>query len=243
MAQARLYGFPLSHPTSMVRAMLDLKGIEYRLVEIPVGLHPAAIRLYGFRGGTVPALRLADGERVQTTRAIARRLDALVAEPRMVGQGPVWAGAEQWADEVFQNLPRRMLRRQGTRDRDLRLWVAQQGKLPLPELTATIGGPLARLLAREAGASEANVLADMRALRETMDQVDLLLTDGTARTDPPDALALQLILTTRTLWRLEQLRPLLAGRPSTQLATAFDGAEPGPIVVALPPAWVAAAGL
>jgi glutathione S-transferase len=243
MAQVRLYGFDLSPPTQMVRVMLALKKIDFRDVDLPTGLHWVAIRLYGFRGPTVPAMRLPDGTRVQTTRAIARALDALVPEPRMVGEGEAWVDAEQWADEVFQNLPRRILRRQGVRDRAMRAWIARQAHLPLPNATAAISAPIAAYLAKSADASEANVRADLRALGETMDQVDALLTDGTARVDPPDALALQLILTTKTMWRFEQLRPLLTGRPSTELALALDMPQTGALPIALPNEWVHAAGL
>ncbi len=243
MAQAKLYGFDLSHPTQMVRLMLEQKGIEYRLVEIPVGMHNVVIHLYGFRGSTVPALRLADGSRAQTTRAIARKLDMVVPEPKLVGEGAEWAQAEQWADEVFQNIPRRLLRRMAARSVAVRREIAHASPLPLPDAQARITGPVASLLARVAGASEEHIEADLRAFPETMDEVDALLTGGVARTDPPDALALQLILTTKTLWRYPQLRPILEGRPSTKLAQEVDVPLTGEIGEPLPPEWAAAAGV
>jgi hypothetical protein len=201
------------------------------------------IHLYGFRRSTVPALKLANGERAQTTRAIARKLDSAVPEPRLVGDGPGWAPAEQWADEVFQNIPRRLLRRLAARSTQMRRDIAHMSPLPFPDAQARITGPVASLLARAAGASEDHIEADMRAFPETMDEVDTLLTGGVARSDPPDALALQLIVTTKTLLRFTELRPILEGRPSTKLAEALDVPLPGDVVASLPPEWVAAAGV
>jgi len=243
MDTARLYGFDLSHPTQMARLMLDQKGIEYELVEIPVGIHNVVVHVYGFRGSTVPALKLASGERVQTTRAIARKLDELVPEPRLAGEGPEWAQAEEWADEVFQNIPRRLMRRLGARSVEFRREVAHDSPLPFPDAQARITWPVAVLLARVAGASEEHIEADMRAFPETMDEVDALLTGGVARADPPDALALQLIVTTKSLWRFAELRPILDGRPSTKLALDLDIPLPGEIREPLPREWVAAAGV
>jgi glutathione S-transferase len=243
MAPAKLYGFDLSHPTQMARVMLDLKGIPFELVEIPVGMHNVVVHFYGFRGSTVPALKLANGERAQTTRAIARKLDAVVPEPRLVGDGPEWAQAEEWADTVFQNIPRRLVRRMAARSVDLRREIARESPLPFPDAQARMFGPVASLLARAAGASEEHIEADLRAFPETMDEVDTLLTGGVARSDPPDALALQLIVTTKTLLRFTELRPILEGRPSTKLAEALDVPLPGDVVASLPPEWVAAAGV
>ena len=109
----------------------------------------------------------------------------------------------------------------------LRRDIARGSSLPLPDLQARLTGPLASLLARAAGADEEHVTADLRAFPETMDEVDSPLTGGIARTDPPDALALQLILTTKTLWRYPQLRPILDGRPSMKLALEMDVPLPG----------------
>ena len=54
--------------------MLDLKGVEYELTEVLPGPQRIHLRLVGFRGGTVPALKL-DGRRVQGSRGIARALE------------------------------------------------------------------------------------------------------------------------------------------------------------------------
>jgi glutathione S-transferase len=239
MEPARLYGFELSHPMQMVRVMLEEKGIAYRLVNVPAGLHPIAVRMFGFRGGTVPALRLPSGRRVQTTRAIARALDQLVPEPRLVGDSPGWSEAETWADEVFQNIPRLLVRRLAIHSLALRRWIAEVNQVPLPGVMSRVSGPMARVLATQAGATEEHIRAALAALPATMDRVDALLRDGTARTDPPDALALQLILSTKSLCGFADLKPVLAGRPSTALADALDVPLPADVPVRLPPEWLA----
>ena len=223
MAQARLYGFDLSHPTLMARVMLDIKGIDYRLVETPVGLHNVIIHLYGFRGSTVPALRLAD--------AIARTDDARDRAQTRSGGPRTAAGRRGRRVGAGRGVGRHGLPEHSTATgapdgRALGCGCAATSPTPArcrcPTLQARLTGPVASLLARVAGAPSSTSTADLRAFPETMDEVDTLLTGGVARTDPPDALALQLILTTKTLWRYPQLRPILEGRPSTKLALAVD---------------------
>jgi hypothetical protein len=91
--QVKLYVICGSHACSTAMLMLDHKGIAYRRVQLPTGMHPMAVRALGFPGhkapirsvegstgrslalldrlGTVPALRYG-AERVQTNRRIAR---------------------------------------------------------------------------------------------------------------------------------------------------------------------------
>jgi glutathione S-transferase len=76
--RARLYGMSISHAANAARLMLEHKGIEYDLVKVQPGMQAAQVRLAGFRGGTVPALRI-DGRRVVGTTAISRALDELAA--------------------------------------------------------------------------------------------------------------------------------------------------------------------
>src|SRR5213076_2776439 len=46
------------HPSQAARKMLDLKGLDYRLVDVLPLTQRVHLRLAGFRGGTVPALKL-----------------------------------------------------------------------------------------------------------------------------------------------------------------------------------------
>jgi len=88
--------------------MLRHKGIEPKVVDIPPGLQPLALRGLGFRGGTVPALKL-DGRRIHGSLAIARALEALVRDPQLYpadpGERRRIEEAERWGGAVFQPVP------------------------------------------------------------------------------------------------------------------------------------------
>src|SRR3954447_8553217 len=93
--------------------MLELKGIDYDLAVVLPGTQRVHLRLAGFRGGTVPALRL-DGRRVQGTPPIARALQRLRPPPPLFPADPERRArakeVERWADEELQQMPRRILR-------------------------------------------------------------------------------------------------------------------------------------
>ena len=75
-----LYGIPPSPPSHSVRLMLERKGIDYKSVTLLPGLHPALLRTRGFRGGTVPAIKI-NGRKLQNSRAISRALEDTQPEP------------------------------------------------------------------------------------------------------------------------------------------------------------------
>jgi glutathione S-transferase len=91
--------------------MLEHKGIPYRTVTLRTGAQ-RMLRFAGFPGGTVPAMELDDGRRIQTSRAIARALEELEPEPPLFPADPderrAVEEAERWADEVFQMAARRI---------------------------------------------------------------------------------------------------------------------------------------
>ncbi|HTZ87019.1 MAG TPA: glutathione S-transferase family protein [Solirubrobacteraceae bacterium] len=131
-SDATLYVIHGSHACRAAMLMLAHKQVPYRTVTLPTGAHPTLLRLLGFAGhrkpirsvngqtsrslaaldrmGTVPALKLG-AERVQTNRAIARRLEELVPEPPLFPSDPERRreveAAEEWADETFQMAARR----------------------------------------------------------------------------------------------------------------------------------------
>ena len=97
MAKATLFGVPASHPTYAAELMLRQKGVDYRRVDLVAVLHRGVLRVLGFPGITVPALRI-DGRRVQGTRAIAEALDELRPGAPLVPD-PAVVEAEAWADD------------------------------------------------------------------------------------------------------------------------------------------------
>src|SRR5436305_12683139 len=95
----------LSHPSQAARKMLDLKQVDYQIVNVLPLNQRMHLRLVGFRGGTVPALKL-DGRRVQGSRQIAQALDELWPDPPLFPIDPELRSrvieAERWGEEVLQ---------------------------------------------------------------------------------------------------------------------------------------------
>ena len=111
--EATLYGIGISHPSRAALLMLGHKGIEPRVVNLPPGTQRIAMRALGFRGGTVPGLKI-DGKRALGSREISRVLDEAVSEPPLFpadpGRRAAVEEAERWGDEVYQPVPRRIFR-------------------------------------------------------------------------------------------------------------------------------------
>lgn len=219
---AKLYMIHGSHPCATVEKALELKGMAYKRVELPPPTQVLVMpRLFG--GRTVPGIRFEDGEKVQGSRAILRALERRAPEPALY-DGPAGAAAieeaERWGDEVFQAIPRRLL------------WAAfavhpramhgfQEGqrspKLPAPVVVAAskVILPIERRLN---DVDDAGVRADLAALPLLLDQVDTYLADGVLGGEAPNAADLQIAPTIRLLWALQDVRPLIAGRPAEAFA-------------------------
>jgi glutathione S-transferase len=126
---ARLYSVSLSHPSYAALLMLERKDIEHKVVELLPGFHPVAVRLLGFPGATVPALRI-DGRRVQGSLEISRFLDSFVASPPLFPAEPearrAVEEAERWGERTLQPIPRRLFRWGTARHQYLRRWVVEE---------------------------------------------------------------------------------------------------------------------
>jgi glutathione S-transferase len=119
--------------------MLQHKGIEHEWVKVAPGAQAFRVRLAGFRGGTVPALRL-DGRRVVGSRRISRLLDEVKPEPPLFPADPgrrrAVEAAEEWGETVLQPIPRRLLRWAIRHHPDARVMLARVLGSPRPELVA-----------------------------------------------------------------------------------------------------------
>src|SRR4051794_29675889 len=202
--------------------MLDLKGIDYKLVHVLPGNQRVHLRLAGFRGGTVPALKL-DGRKIQGSREIARELDALVAEPALLPADTdarqQVEEAERWGDEEFQAVPRRIFRCALTKDAGLRRWLAEvDGGMPLPAVGARLSGPVSMYYARAVGAREDQVRQDIAQLPRMLDRVGELASDGVLRSNPPNAATLQIMCTVRALLGYADFEELVGARSFAPLA-------------------------
>lgn len=242
----RLYSMTLSHPSQAVRKMLDLKGVDYQIVSVFPFNQRIHMRLAGFRGGTVPGIKL-DGRRVQGSREIARALDELWPEPPLFPADPEnrrrVEEAERWGEQRLQPVPRRLGRYGAAKQLDVRRWGVRASKLPAPEVIARVAEPMVHYYNRtiEADgrrATEASVQTDLVALPGLLDHADELLADGTLTTDPPNAATLQVLSSVRLLDALTDLHELIGQRPCVRAARELFPEYPGGIPRFLPPEWL-----
>jgi len=242
-ARAKLYSLSLSHPSQAARLMLERKRIEHEVVDLLPGFHPALLRAAGFRGGTVPGLKI-DGRRVQGSREISRALDEIQPEPSLFGADPererTVAEAERWGEQVLQPVPRRIFRWGAAHSPELRRWIAADViGMPAPRLMAAANAPIARGLARKIGADDATVRADVANLPALLDRVDGLIAAGTIGTGEPNAADFQIATTVRVLLAFEDLRTPVEARPAGELARRVLPSYPEPIPRVLPSEWLA----
>jgi glutathione S-transferase len=239
--RAKLYSLSLSHPGQAARLMLERKGIEHEVEDLLPGFHPLLLRLAGFRGGTVPALRI-DGRRIQGSLAISRALEAIEPEPQLFPaeqqrRAKVEA-AEAWGERELQPVPRRIFRWSVVHRPALRRWLAEELGVPVPGLMATANIPVARYFAGKVSANDATVRADLAALPRLLDRVDALIGEGTIGGETPNAGDYQIGTAVRVLIAFDDLRPLVENRPAAELALRVLPEYPGPILAVLPPEWL-----
>ena len=216
-----LYGLPGSHPTLCAERALQLKEIEYRRQDlVPVAHKP--IQRLRFGAPTVPAIEL-DGERVVGSRRILRRLDDLKGSPRLY---PAKAeartaveGAEEWGDEVLQEAARRIVYACVRRSPSSALSYSEGSTLPLPGWMVQRSGPIvARVGAWVNGATDSELREQLAQLPGHLDKVDSWIEEGVMGGRRPNASDLQIGASIRLLQTVEDLRPLLEGRPGAELA-------------------------
>jgi glutathione S-transferase len=239
---AKLYVIPSSHPSRTARLMLELKGIDYKRVDLMPVISKGALRALGFPGVTVPALKI-DGERIQGSREIARALDRMVPEPPLLPSAPEARAkveeAEQWGDAALQGVARRVVWNTLRRDRSPLRSYSAGARLGIPiGLAIKTAAPIVALSARFNQATDDRVREDVAALPGMLDRIDGWIADGVLGTDPPNAADLQIATSVALLMTLDDLRPAIASRPAGQLAERIDPDFPGRAPAILPAAWL-----
>lgn len=239
---AKLYSLHISHPGIAARRMLELKGIDYEVVEIWPGLQRASLRMHGFRGGTVPAIRL-EGKRLQGSTTISRALEELVPEPPLFPADPDERRRveelEEWGERELQEVPRRLLRWGLVRRVSLRRWIAEDAHVPAAGVAARTGGPTARYYARLSHADNDAVRRDLEQLPALLGRVDDHVADGLIGPGRDNAATFQVLSTVRFLAEFEDLRDLMNRHACTEAARAVFPEFPGPIPAFLPRDWLA----
>lgn len=237
-----LYSIAVSHPARAAGLMLRYKGIDHETVNIAPGMQRAMLRAHGFRGGTVPALRI-DGRRVQGSTEVSRALEELQPAPPLFPSDPrrraAVEEAERWGDAVLQPVPRNIFRWCVSRDPQLRRDLARSTGIPLPALTARLMKPVGWYFARVvSGASAESVRSDIASLPAHLEHVDQLIADGVIGGHQPNAADFQIATSVRVLLNFPPLRPLIEGRPAADLAMRIAPRFGGPVPLKLPAGWV-----
>jgi glutathione S-transferase len=226
--------------------MLVFKRLDYRYVELLAGGHPAMLWALGFRGTTVPAMKLPDGRRIQGSLAIAQALEQFAPSPSLYPAQPAAyaavADAERWGETVLQPIPRRLIR-WGLRQRlEQRQWFADVASpLPAPRLAGILLTPIAPVFARTVGANDAQVRQDVDRLPDLLDEVDRLIAQGVIGGDQLNAADFQIAPSVRMLLAMTDVAHLVADRAAATLARRIVPDYPV-IPAALPTNWFPASG-
>ncbi len=225
--------------------MLRHKGIDFRRKDMLSGMHPVGVRLRGFpaeggdrklgdgrrtiglwfadRMGTVPAVRFADGERVQTNAAIARRLEERQPEPALYPADPERRAAVEaalaWGDDPFQMVARRLTLAGVLHGRDSLRGRGGEGPLgPLLFHNDTVRwvgtNMFARQIFKATPESEREMLDQLPGL---LDHIDALIADGTLNGEQLNAADLMIAPSLALLAYRNDLAPEIESRPAGAL--------------------------
>ena len=228
----RLYVVPASHPCAAVEAALRLKGLEYKVTELPPGLHAAHQRIrFGKR--TVPSLK-ADGTKVSGSKEIMRWLERRQPEPALWPQDAAARAkveeAERWGEEVLQPLGRRVIWWSLRKRPDAMPSFLANSKLPVPAWAARASGPLTAILEfRLNDVSGDAVRADTAALPSHLQRVAEWIDEGVVGGETPNAADLQIGASLALLRTVGDLAPLIDASPAAALAKRWFAGYPGAI--------------
>ena len=244
---AKLYMIQGSHPCAAVERALTLKGIEYKKVEYPPPLHFAIQRLR-FGSARVPSIVFDNGEKLSGSLPIIHRLEELAPEPPLLPADPALRArveeAERWGEEVFQPIARRLLWPAFARNpRAMAGYQEGQRNPALPEPVLVAMAPLVtRIERRMNDATDEATRADLQALPGHLDRIDAWIADGVLGGEAANAADLQIATTLRLMLTIDDVRPLIEGRPAGGLAMRLFPEHPGRVPAGtLPADWLPAA--
>jgi glutathione S-transferase len=229
--RATLFAVPASHPSLAAQLMLEHKGVEYRRVDLVAATHRTIIRLLGFPRKTVPAVKL-DGAKIQGTRDIALALDALIPSAPLFPADPdrrrQVEEAEAWGDEVLQPVPRRLIWNALKHDRSTLETYLEGAKIGIPTpIAARTAAPIAMAARRFNRATDENAQRDLAALPGMLDRVDELIDRGVIGGAERNAADYQIATSISLLLTMDDIRPMIEGRPAERLARDVVKNQPG----------------
>jgi glutathione S-transferase len=243
---AKLYVVHGSHPCATVQRALDMKSLPFDVVELLPPMH-AALQRMRFGARTVPGLMLESGEKISGSRAILRRLEEMAPEPSLFPADPEALAevhrAEEWGDEVWQPMARRLLWRTFTMHPQAMKSYQEGSRFPMPAIAVRLLAPAVNAVERRLNAAEEGaVRADLLALPGHLDRIDSWLADGVLGGQTVNAADLQIATTSRLMLTIGDVRPFFAGRPAEAHAMGLFGEWPGSTPAGVFPAeWLSAA--
>ena len=240
--EARLYTIPGSHPGMAARAMLEYKGIAYKRTDLFPVMSKGILRVLGFPGKTVPALKI-DGRKVQGSRPIARELERLQPQPALFPEDPELRAAveeaERFGDEELQHPIRQISWWSIKKDSSSLRSYSEGAKLGIPiGLAVKTAAPIVALAARTNEATDDNVRRDLAALPGYLDKIDAWIEAGVLGGEQLNAADFQIAPSIALAMTLQDLRPAIEARPAGQHARRVIPDYPGDAPAILPPAWL-----
>lgn len=239
---ARLYVIPGSHPSVAVQLMLEHKDTPYKRKDLMPVVSKGVLRLVGFPGITVPALKI-EGQKVQGSRQIARELERLRPEPPLFPADPeqrqAVEEAERFGDEELQHPIRQLLWWGFKQNRYPMASYSEGAKLGVPiGLAVKTGGPLVALSARFNEATDENARAALAKLPALLDKVDAYIQGGVLNGERPNVADFQIAPSIGLMMTLDDLRPVIESRPAGALAKRVVPNYPGRMPPVLPAEWL-----
>ncbi len=241
--QITLHQTVISHPCMAVRTALELKGLDYETVDYQISPQRAETieEIFGEGRRTVPGVVLG-GEKVHGSVAIMQRLEELSPEPPLYPPeaSEEFREAERWADEVFQDVARRLPFAALHFRPDLAGTYAGVYELDPAGTYAAIMG--LRSFCKWQGITAVRTAEDLAALPGQLDYIDELDSEGMLGGETPSAVGLQIASTTRVLLALGDLVPLLEPRVAGRMARELYPDYPGDVPAgAFPASWLPSA--
>jgi len=224
------------------RAMLEYKGIPYKRTDLFPVMSKGLLRILGFPGKTVPALKI-DGRKVQGSRPIARELEQLRPEPPLFPADPERRAAveeaERFGDEELQHPIRQITWWSIKKDNSSLRSYSEGAKLGIPiGLAVKTAAPIVALSARFNEATDENVRRDLAALPGFLDRIDAWIAEGILGGEQLNVADFQIAPSIRLAMTLQDLRPAIEARPAGKYALRVIPDYPGDAPPILPPAWL-----
>ena len=163
-----------------------------------------------------------NGEKLSGSTAILRRFDDLAAEPQMYPADPGARAkveeAERFDDEVMQKHARRILWTAAKRKPAALASYAEGAKLRLPAPVIRLNAPLISRIELRMNPGSPEARDELAQLPANLDRIDGWIAGGVIGGDAPNAADLKLASSVRLLSTVADVAPILAGRPSLELA-------------------------